>query len=231
MFTHLPIAFQISGHFLRRLATIIESPLSVFLICNAIIVTLIVKSGIFAAEKNADENLYPEILKSNDQKSVSEIPLDAVEKEQTQEQEAATLFQDKEIIVSPVKSIAVCQTDDAVVDSKKDVVFYSSESESEVDKGKVFRRTRSENMQRRRGEKASDRKKLQRSETEKSRKMVKACEEREEEEDLSDEEFQRAVEEFIAKNLRLRRQETLGVVLQRQSSVAQFELRSEIVIN
>ncbi|CAN1323285.1 hypothetical protein LINPERPRIM_LOCUS32679 [Linum perenne] len=174
MFTHFPIAFHISRYFLRHLATVIKSPLFVFLICNAIIVALIIKSDIFAAEKNADEDLYPEILKNNDLKSVSEIP-----KEKNQEQKAATLFQDKEIIVSPVKFVAACQTDDVDVDSKKYVIFYSSESESEVDKGKVFRWTRSENLQRRQKEKASDRKKLQRSETEKSRKMVKSCKERE----------------------------------------------------
>ncbi|CAN0919248.1 hypothetical protein LINGRAHAP2_LOCUS31340 [Linum grandiflorum] len=240
MFTHLPLALQISGQFFRRLATVIESPPFVFLVCNAIIVTLIVKSSRFAPEnlsaKNVvDEGLYGEILKNADtsccQKTISETPLDT-NPPPPPPPKAAADFVDKEIIVSPIKSIAppvaAFKTEDAA-DSKSDVVFYSSESESDAVNGKIFRRTRSENLQRRRGE---EKKKLQRSETEKSRKTVKSIQEREEEEELSDEEFQRAVEEFIAKNLRLRRQETLGVVVQRpRSSVAQLELRSEIVIN
>ncbi|CAN1190591.1 hypothetical protein LINPERHAP2_LOCUS40579 [Linum perenne] len=133
---HLPIAFQISGDFLRRFAAVMQSPLFVFLLFNSIIVAVIIKSsGRFAAGQNGE---YRHCLMEFDgsvdcscSEAAEENVVDCIEAEEA--------------------------------GSENDVVL-GCESESEV-----------------------------------------------EEDDLSSEEFQRTVEKFIAKNLRLRREETFTV--------------------
>ncbi|CAN1284863.1 hypothetical protein LINPERPRIM_LOCUS18770 [Linum perenne] len=54
---HLPIAFQISDDFLHRFAAVMQSTLFVFLLFNAIIVAVIIKSaGRFAGQNNDDRH-------------------------------------------------------------------------------------------------------------------------------------------------------------------------------
>ncbi|CAI0392371.1 unnamed protein product [Linum tenue] len=224
MFNRLPAAVQISGGFLLRLAGVVQSPLFVFLFCNAIIVTLMLKSARFPAADNADgEDLVGNLVENADGRCLSRTTVPA-----TEEEEEEVVFQDKEVVNAVASAVVECQADE--IDSKNEVNFFyssDSDSESEAENRKVFRRTRSENLQRKRGD--MTKKKLQRSETEKSRKTDEGGGVGEDE--LSDEEFQRAVEDFIAKNLRFRREETMAVVVQGRCSVPQFELKNGIVTN
>ncbi|CAL1360886.1 unnamed protein product [Linum trigynum] len=238
MFNRLPVAVQISGGFLLRLAGVVQNPLFVFLFCNAIIVTLMLKSARFPAADNADgEDLVENLVENADGRCLSRTAVSesgftalppAAEEE---EEEEEVVFQDKEVVNAVAPAVAACQADE--IDSKNEVNFFypsDSDSDSEAENRKVFRRTRSENLQRKRGD-GTTKKKLQRSETEKSRKTDEGGGVGEGEDELSDEEFQRAVEDFIAKNLRFRREETMAVVVQGRCSVPQIELKNGIVTN
>ncbi|CAI0392372.1 unnamed protein product [Linum tenue] len=233
MFNRLPAAVQISGGFLLRLAGVVQSPLFVFLFCNAIIVTLMLKSARFPAADNADgEDLVGNLVENADGRCLSRTTVPAsgftALPPAAEEEEEEVVFQDKEVVNAVASAVVECQADE--IDSKNEVNFFyssDSDSESEAENRKVFRRTRSENLQRKRGD--MTKKKLQRSETEKSRKTDEGGGVGEDE--LSDEEFQRAVEDFIAKNLRFRREETMAVVVQGRCSVPQFELKNGIVTN
>ena len=84
---------------------------------------------------------------------------------------------------------------------------------------KIYRRSQSEKLNRDRPEKS--RGVLLRSETEKCQQIMISGENRGKtwypEDDLSNEEFQRTIEAFIAKQQRFRRQESLAIVFQDQS--------------
>lgn len=226
IFTRLPFALKISSEYCRRLAEVIACPLFVFVVCNSIIITLFVKSGTFSGENpsanNADAQLYDELTKNTENrgpKLLSEnLPPSAppLLPQATEE----IVYQDKQIIAH------TCQ----VADDSVEVVSHSvwdSESDSDpdlcLDSSRVYRRTKSEKLVRKRGGEKVTAKKLRRSETIKCGKMVRSAGDNScPEDELSDEEFQRAVDEFIAKQLWFRRQESLATVLQNQSSIAEF---------
>ncbi|PPS10144.1 hypothetical protein GOBAR_AA10511 [Gossypium barbadense] len=190
----VPFAIKISGEFVLKLGGIIASPFFVFLICNLIIITLIAKSGIFSALRNADSKVCEEIIiKTADthSKSVSQEEI---------------VYQDKEIISEVNTSTRKCEDMEPELEPESD-------SDFEADNPRVYRRSKSEKLER---EKVK--KELRRSESEKKcRKIENMDEKLFPEDDLSNEEFQRAIEDFIAKQLRFRREESLSIVLQSQA--------------
>ncbi|MFQ6634147.1 hypothetical protein Gotur_010620 [Gossypium turneri] len=189
----VPFAVKISGEFVLKLGGIIASPFFVFLICNVIIITLIAKSGIFSAVRNADSKVCEEIIKTADTqfKSVSQEEI---------------VYQDKEIISEVNTSTRECEDMEPEPEPESD-------SDFEADNPRVYRRSKSEKLER---EKVK--KELRRSESEKKcRKIENMDEKLFPEDDLSNEEFQRAIEDFIAKQLRFRREESLSIVLQSQA--------------
>ncbi|MBA0860088.1 hypothetical protein Goshw_013953 [Gossypium schwendimanii] len=189
----VPFAVKISGEFVLKLGGIIASPFFVFLICNVIIITLIAKSGIFSAVRNADSKVCEEIIKTADthSKSVSQEEI---------------VYQDKEIISEVNTSTRECEDMEPEPEPESD-------SDFEADNPRVYRRSKSEKLER---EKVK--KELRRSESEKKcRKFENMDEKLFPEDDLSNEEFQRAIEDFIAKQLRFRREESLSIVLQSQA--------------
>ncbi|MBA0618144.1 hypothetical protein Godav_027532 [Gossypium davidsonii] len=189
----VPCAVKISGEFVLKLGGIIASPFFVFLICNVIIITLIAKSGIFSAARNADSKVCEEIIKTADthSKSVSQEEI---------------VYQDKEIISEVNTSTRECEDMEPEPEPESD-------SDFEADNPRVYRRSKSEKLER---EKVK--KELRRSESEKKcRKIENMDEKLFPEDDLSNEEFQRAIEDFIAKQLRFRREESLSIVLQSQA--------------
>ncbi|KAF2302332.1 hypothetical protein GH714_034127 [Hevea brasiliensis] len=227
-FNRLPFAVRICSEFFMRIAGVIASPIFVFLLCNAIIATLIVKSGRFSGENpaadNAETELYDELLKNNEDcysKSFSENPSSPPHPPSHATEEIEC--QDKEII-SQVNAITQTGEDD---DDVVEMDLYSfSDSHLETDSGnpRVCPRSKSEKLRKKCAEKVKA-KKLRRSETEKCMNAVKFtdCESFCPENELSDGDFQRAVDEFIAKHLRFRRQESLAVVHHNQRSVAEIE--------
>ncbi|KAE7999968.1 hypothetical protein FH972_004342 [Carpinus fangiana] len=206
----VPFAVRISGEFFRQLLGVVLSPLFVFLLCNVIIVTLLAKSGRLSGQipsgHDGETELYEEIIKNSGdhKKSQSETdPLAHVPE--------TIVYHDKQIIT---EMITTAREDDANM-------FSDSDSDSDLEHPKAYRRTQSEKFERENWEKS--RGKLRRSETEKCPKGVKSEENPPEnlapEDELSNEEFQRTIEAFIAKQWKFRHQESLPIVLRNQSSV------------
>ncbi|WCJ24968.1 hypothetical protein M5689_006889 [Euphorbia peplus] len=195
IFNRLPFLLRISGDFFRQFAGVIACPLFVFLLCNAIIVTLILNSQRFSAENpaadSADTQLYDQLVQNNKNSPSKPFPSENIE------------FEDKEIIISQVKNAV----SDAVED---DDSFIVTEKSSVSDTPRVFRRWKSERVELTEKETV----KLRRSETEKF--MNRGGNDGVlcvgEDEKQSDEEFQRKVDDFIAKHLMFRRQECADVV-------------------
>ncbi|XWS45455.1 hypothetical protein CRYUN_Cryun15aG0138000 [Craigia yunnanensis] len=194
IFERVPFAVKISGEFVFKLGGVIASPLFVFLVCNVIIVTLIAKSGIFSAVNNADSKLCEEIIKNAENRSKSESQEEIV-------------YQDKEIISEVNTCIHTC---------KEMEPQSESDSDTEMDNPRVYRRSMSEKLATKKSEEKV-KKELRRSETEKCRKIQNTDEELFPEDELSNEEFQRTIEDFIAKQLRFRREESLSIVPQSQA--------------
>lgn len=204
----LPFAVKISGEFLRRLAVVIASPLFVFLLSNAIIATLMIKSGRFGAENigedNAGSDLYDEVLKNRE---VREKPLpEEVE------------FEDKRMI-SEVNTNTSTNTDTTAPTSDNNVDDVKADPDPDPDIPRVYTRSKSEKLVIEKQPEV----KLRRSETEKLKTVNRrgdTTEEASSEEEMSNEEFQKTIEAFIAKQLQFRRQESLGVVLHTGTSIA-----------
>ncbi|KAF9678281.1 hypothetical protein SADUNF_Sadunf07G0018600 [Salix dunnii] len=234
IFNKLPFAVKIFGEFFRRLAGIIASPLFVFLLSNGIIATLIAKSGRFSGEyhgaDNADTQLYEELIKNTDSNRNCPKPFltenpnlllshAATATATTTEMETTTkeeevLFQEKHIISEEKTSTRTRENGDE--DHAPDA---ESDSDSDCENIKI-RRTKSENMERKSYVKEK-KQLLRRSETELGPGEENLlCRENE----LSDEEFQRAIDEFIARHLMFRRQESMSVVVQNQiTNIAEIE--------
>ncbi|KAE8685980.1 putative Phosphatidic acid phosphatase family protein [Hibiscus syriacus] len=177
-FGRVPFLVNINGEFILKLGGVVASPLFVFLVCNVIIVTLIAKSGIFSAFGNADSKIYDEITKIAENRSKSESQEEIV-------------YQDKETISEPNTTTLTCE------EMKPES---ESDSDTETDNPRVYRRSKSEKLPIRKTEEQV-KKELRRSETEKCHKMENTDEELFPEDELSNEEFQRTIEDFIAKHL------------------------------
>ncbi|KAM5576092.1 hypothetical protein ABKV19_007122 [Rosa sericea] len=213
-FTRLPFALRISLDYLRLFSGVVSSPLFVFLVCNAIIVSLFAKSRNVTASASAsaspqdpkddvETQLYDEFT-NNCGGKMSNSGNDVVS---TVKEEV--VYQDKQII-SEVNA----------ADPKPETDSNSgagSDSDSGLEFPKAIRRTKSEKFER------VVPAKLKRSDTDDCRKMLRSGEETvpedfNPEDDLSNEEFQRAIEAFIEKQKRFRHQEeSLAIVLQNQS--------------
>ncbi|KAM1156338.1 hypothetical protein ACFX13_027693 [Malus domestica] len=203
-FARLPFALTISRDYFLLLSGVVSSPLFVFLLCHVIIASLVLKSRhVSSTDRNNDAveaELYAEFVESSAGGADSKSQLqDNVVPREAEE----VVYQDKQI-VSEVNS----------ADPKPETES-NSDSDSEITK--IIRRTKSEKF-----EKKPVPAKLRRSETELCRKTVRsrkecAAEDTEEEDDLSNEEFQRAIEAFIEKQLKFRHQESQAIVLKNQS--------------
>ncbi|XP_022752144.1 uncharacterized protein LOC111300796 [Durio zibethinus] len=192
-FERVPFAVKISCDYVLKLGGVIASPLFVFVVCNVIIVTLSAKYGIFSAFNNADSELYEEIIENPDSRSKSES-----------QQEIA--FQNKEII-SKVNT-CTCTWEEMELQSESD-------SDADVDNPRVYR-SKSEKLAIKKSEEKV-KKELRRSETQKCRKFENIDEELFPEDEMSNEEFQQTIENFIAKQLRFRREESLSILLPSQA--------------
>lgn len=210
IFTQLPLVIQISGEYFRKISTVMASHRFVFFFCNAIIVTLLFKSSKFSdrslAVHNAETDIYENFAKeseNNSPKFPSEDPPLSKEPE-------VVKYEDKQMICA-TNTISLTPTCEEVVPTVAD-----SKTDSSV---KLYRRSQSEKLNRDRSKQS--RGVLQRSETEKCKQIVISGENRVgtwyPEDELSNEEFQRTIEAFIAKQQRFRRQESLNIVFQDQS--------------
>uniref|UniRef100_A0A6N2N3L0 DUF4408 domain-containing protein n=1 Tax=Salix viminalis TaxID=40686 RepID=A0A6N2N3L0_SALVM len=231
IFNQLPFAVKISGEYFRRLAGIIASPIFVFLLSNGIIATLIAKSGRFPGVNygadNADTQLHEELIKNTDNNRNCPKPFlsqnpnvllpHAATASETIKKVEEVVFQEKHIIISEENTfISTREKENEDHDPEADM-YADPDSDGENLK---IRRTMSEEMGRKNYVK--EKRQLRRSETEKLGSEEEILFRREDE--LNDEEFHRAIEEFIARHLRFRRQESMSVVVQNHSSnIAEIE--------
>ncbi|KAB5556845.1 hypothetical protein DKX38_007754 [Salix brachista] len=235
IFNQLPFAVKISGEYFRRLAGIIASPIFVFLLSNGIIATLIAKSGRFPGVNygadNADTQLHEELIKNTDNNRNCPKPFLSQNRNvllphaatatatasETIKKVEEVVFQEKHIIISEENTfISTREKENEDHDPEADM-YADPDSDSENLK---IRRTMSEEMGRK--SYVKEKRQLRRSETEKLGSEEEILFRREDE--LNDEEFHRAIEEFIARHLRFRRQESMSVVVQNQSSnIAEIE--------
>ncbi|KAF9682260.1 hypothetical protein SADUNF_Sadunf05G0090400 [Salix dunnii] len=237
IFNKLPFAIKISGEYVRRLAGVIASPIFVFLLSNGIIATLIAKSGRFSGVNygadNADTQLHEELIKNTDNNRncpkpfLSQNPNVLLSHAATETATATAtetikkveevVFQEKHIIISEENTfISTREKENEDHDPEADMY---ADPDSYCENLKI-RRTMSEEMGR--NNYVKEKRQLRRSETEKLGSGEERLFRREDE--LNDEEFHRAIEEFIARHLRFRRQESMSVVVENQSSnIAEIE--------
>lgn len=213
--TRLPFVVKIFGEYFRRFVSVLVTPLFVFVLCNAIIVSLLAKSGQNNENVNNIENeLYEEFIKNSTiDRTRSESENDALTRETDE-----VKYQDKQII-SEVNATVIEDEIDLETQSHSDSDS-DSDSVSVSDFPKAYKRSQSEKIERQCLDK--DVRELRRAETEKCLNVTKSDEEYWPEsflleEELSSEEFNRTVEDFIARQWRFRRQESVSVVLHNQS--------------
>lgn len=205
--TRLPSALTVSAGFLSCLAA---SPLFIFAISNAIIAALIAQSGRFSAQTAADDaaaGLYREFLNSRNSVPDPPSPADAPE------------CQDKEVIISETVPDTNAGVGSDVVsyrrsESKEEVITETVQDSAVADAGVgsdvvSYRRSQSEKWKG-----AARRKELRRSETEKQRENG-GDEILYPQDELSNEEFQRTIDAFIAKQMRFLREESSAIVVQK----------------
>lgn len=203
IFTRLPFAVRISGEYFRQLIGVVLSPVFIFILCNFIVLTLFMKSGrhsgdssIFGNVAGAEVLLYDSFLENTEFStdfSAGNSPLDPVNEAQE------TMYEDKQMIF-----------EESTVTNQKSC---------DSDEPKVPRRTQSEKLNKENMEEISV--KLRRSETEKCRQVTNSGDVSPETahkvDELSNEEFQKAIENFIAKQTKFHQQEKSAIVLHSQA--------------
>ncbi|PWA75840.1 hypothetical protein CTI12_AA239300 [Artemisia annua] len=175
--TRLPSVIGMMSIYLRHALTIVVSPLFIFLISNAIVITLVVISGQLngngngSAGSNAVTDLYDEIVNDD--------------------------------VIDDVVNVPVIQPEEKIVYQDKQIV-------SEL---KVYKRSQSENMKKNEGCLDEVKAKLKRSETELGRRKSEAPATENVVDELSDKEFQKRIEGFIAKQVKFHQEEKLAIVV------------------
>ncbi|PIA55814.1 hypothetical protein AQUCO_00700261v1 [Aquilegia coerulea] len=216
--TRLPVTFRIFSDYFRYIYVVVVSPCFVFLLGNIIILTLFLKSGQFGQNSTGScsgTDLYDEFVKnsSNRDKIRSDISSPVPEvKISTPVPEV--VVEEKESS-APAPEIVVYQ--DKQIQSEEQKVTNTHLETTKDETKKIYRRTQSENLKQHEKPKRD----LRRTKTEKSSSSSSSNSrenEKEEsnvvEEELSNEEFQRRIEAFIAKQVKFLREESMAIVPQ-----------------
>ncbi|CAG7888361.1 unnamed protein product [Brassica rapa] len=215
IFTSLPFAVQISGEFLRRISYVVSTPLFMFVLGNFIVVALLTtKSTVFSAastiDGGAEADIYDAFIRTGDDRANSSDIGDLTEE--------IIVYDDKQIINTETDSNSnptAGREDHAHIEPEKKSVSVA-DSPKDHPLTKVYRRSKSE-ISAKQCPVTVSKPLLRRSETEKCREIVEACEDVPFPEDnLTNEEFQKTIEAFIAKQLIFRRRESLAVVIHNQ---------------
>ncbi|KAA8547395.1 hypothetical protein F0562_003741 [Nyssa sinensis] len=196
---------RISGEYFRRLIIVIVSPAFVFVVSNVIVITLLAKSGQLSCQKptvnNVETDLYEEFIRNSENHVNFRFETSPPAPEPKE-----IFFQDKQIISEMNTITSNHKSNESTTDTDT------------VSESKVYR-SQSENRKTESSEKPCG--KLRRSETEKCREYVIFGEIRGETsclvDKLSNEEFQRTIEAFIAKQMRFHQEEKIAIVLHNHS--------------
>ncbi|KAJ4900226.1 Uncharacterized protein Rs2_14177 [Raphanus sativus] len=232
IFTCLPFAAE----FLRRLSSVVSTPLFMFFLGNSIVVALLTttKSTVFSGGAEAD--IHHALIRSGDNR-VSSSDGDLTGE--------TIFFDDRQMIDAETDSNsnptaargehAATEPEKQMMDTETDLnsnptAARGDHAATEPENGsvtvtdlandhppppttKVYKRSKTEISAEQSPEMVS-KPTLRRSETEKGRETVESCEEAPFPEDnLTNEEFQKTIEAFIAKQLIFRRRESLAVVI------------------
>ncbi|KAJ0248875.1 hypothetical protein HA466_0159160 [Hirschfeldia incana] len=207
IFTSLPFAARIAGEFLRRLSSVVSTPLFMFFLGNSIVVALLTttKSTVFFSGGGAEADIYHAYVRSGENR------VDSSDGELTGE---TTVFDDKQMIGTEtdlnLNSNLTARDEHATTGPEKDITNDHPPPPSTT---KVYKRSKTEISAKQSPERVTI-PTLRRSETEKCRETVVSCGEVPFPEDnLTNEEFQKTIEAFIAKQLIFRRRESLAVVI------------------
>ncbi|OIV93598.1 hypothetical protein TanjilG_04830 [Lupinus angustifolius] len=192
--TRLPFALHISAQYSRKLFSFLANPLFIFALSNAIIAALVAQSRRLSA---ADSHAVA--LLNRDTVTVHEKPPSEID---SQPRDVAEVeYQEKEVIYE-TRRIEVDRTVENLERCNKEKDF-DFDFDSDLRK---YRRIFSEKLK---GEVAGKmmRRKFRRSETEKRPECLYP------EDNLSNEEFQRTIEDFIAKQMRFLKEESSSAIV------------------
>ncbi|KAI3450978.1 hypothetical protein Pfo_007643 [Paulownia fortunei] len=182
----LPFVVRISCAYFRQLINVVVSHLFIFLLSNVIVLILLFKS----------RHLFPQ----QDFQNISETHLD---------------FSQEFIKNSDGRAHLTRESSS----QPEEIVYQDKQTILEVTTVKVHKRSQSENLRREKSMEKDHKcgscgKQLRRSETERRRIVEEvAAENVEMVDELSNEEFQRAIEAFIAKQIKFHQEEKLAIVL------------------
>ncbi|KAF3592159.1 hypothetical protein DY000_02026453 [Brassica cretica] len=196
IFTSLPFAVRISGEFLRRLSSVVSTPLFMFVLTNSIVVALLTTKSTVFSGGGAEADIYRAFSRSG-ASHVSSSDGDLT----------------GETIVLDDKEMIDTETDLNSSSNSNPTVARDVTNDHPPPPTKVYKRSKTE-ISAKQSPAMVTKPTLRRSETEKCRETVASCEEVPFPEDnLTNEEFQKTIEAFIAKQLIFRRQESLAVVI------------------
>lgn len=173
--SRLPKAARNSGDFFRQLCIFLISPRFVFFFGNAIVITLVAKSGQFSGRSpvgsSSGTDIYDEFLKNSESSHHQKI-----------------------------------RAEEEVIYETKNVIFENPNPKTGSDTKKEYRRSASE------GPAPAKKRELRRSETDICRRAEESGVRASEAVEMSNEEFRRTIEEFIAKQQKFRREESMAIV-------------------
>ncbi|XWS62766.1 hypothetical protein CRYUN_Cryun06bG0038900 [Craigia yunnanensis] len=181
--THLPVAVKNSGEYFRGLSVVLVSPRFVFIVGNAIVITLFAKAGQFSAQDSTSgTNLYEEFV----EKSEKSQAVHRYEIEYREKQSKKSVGEEKIFSLN-------------VHTSKGTKNFRRTQSENlkRVNCNKACQQLRREESEKYRKYNDSD------------EKMVKSSYP---ENGMSNEQFRNTVEAFIARKKKLQREEEFSVI-------------------
>ncbi|CAI9754189.1 unnamed protein product [Fraxinus pennsylvanica] len=178
--TRLLFAIKIYGQYFSKLVTFVVSPLFIFLFSNIIVLTLLFKSGL----------LFPQYSHKR-----NETHMEFYE----------------EFIINSDDSTQFIQECVSQAPEPEEIMYQDKQSIYEV-RINIHRKSQSETCTKEESREGNCEKKLRPSETDKCRKVVNPGEVPAETvmvDELSNEEFQRAIEDFIAKQIKFHQEEKL----------------------
>lgn len=190
--SHLPFALKTSYYYFQQIAAILVSPLFIFLLTNAIVIVVFTKSGQSSSTHKEENYLYPEFIQNGETHFSFSLNIPPPPEE--------IVYHDKQMIsqvttTTTITTITNTPTEDTI--------------EMVVSDPKSYRRSKSDKFSRECSEKPSG--KLRRSVTQKCPKPEETPADVVDK--LSNEDFQRTIEAFIAKQVKFHKQEKLAIVL------------------
>ncbi|KAJ8549165.1 hypothetical protein K7X08_032872 [Anisodus acutangulus] len=233
IFTSLPFAVRISGEYFRQIVGVVLSPVFIFILCNFIVLTLLFNTGHLSGDNSStfrNDSLLENVEFSTDFNAEKEDREIIVYEDKQMMFEENTVknqeFFGNNALMKPQLVPMRTQSEKLNKENVEEISVNPRRSETEtvtnsaLMKSEAPRRTQSEKLNKENVEEISV--KFRQSETEKCRPEVtnsgdNLSETAEKVDELSNEEFQKAIENFIAKQIKFHQQEKLAIVLHSQA--------------